>query len=57
MFLICCQEKTIKITYGNKNPCIDKKCVLYDKQFGFRNGHSTGHAIITLVQKESRALN
>ena len=31
--------------------------ILYDKQFGFRKGHSTSQAIITLVEKVSRALN
>ena len=31
--------------------------VLYDKQFGFRKGHSTSHAIITLVDKVSKSLD
>ena len=31
--------------------------ILYDKQFGFRKGHSTSHAIITLVEKVSKALD
>ena len=31
--------------------------ILYDKQFGFRKSHSTSHAIITLVDKVSRALD
>ena len=30
--------------------------VLYDKQFGFRKGHSTSHAIITLVDKVSKSV-
>ena len=29
--------------------------ILYDKQFGFRKGHSTNHAIITLVDKVARS--
>ena len=31
--------------------------ILYDKQFGFRKGHSTSHAIITLVNKVSKSLD
>ena len=31
--------------------------ILYAKQFGFRKNHSTNHAIITLVERVSRALD
>ena len=31
--------------------------ILYDKQFGFRKGHSTSHAIITMVNKVSKSLD
>ena len=31
--------------------------ILYDKQFGFRRGHSTSHAIITLVNKVSKSID
>ena len=31
--------------------------ILYDKQFGFRKGHGTNHAIITLVDKVARAFD
>ena len=31
--------------------------ILYDKQFGFRNGYSTSHAINTLVDKVSKSLD
>ena len=31
--------------------------ILYDKQFGFRKGHSTRHAIITMVNKVSKSLD
>ena len=31
--------------------------ILYDKQFGFRKGHSTSHAMITLVNKVSKSLD
>ena len=36
---------------------LDTNKILYDKQFGFRKSHSTSHAIITLVDKVSRALD
>ena len=29
----------------------------YDKQFGFRKGHSTSHAINNLVEKVAKALD
>ena len=31
--------------------------ILYDKQFRFRKGHSTSHAIVTLVKKVSKSLD
>ena len=31
--------------------------ILYDNQFGFRKNHSTTHAIITLVEKQYKALD
>ena len=31
--------------------------ILYDKQFGFHKGHSTSHAIITLVDNVSKSLD
>ena len=36
---------------------IEEHNLLYNKQFGFRKAHSTSHAIITLVEKVSRALD
>ena len=36
---------------------LDLHNVLYDKQFGFRQRHSTSHAVITLVEKITHALN
>ena len=42
---------TMVMQYINSND------ILYDKQFGFRKGHSTSHAIITLVEKVSKALD
>ena len=37
--------------------CIDTNNILYDNQFGFRKNHSTTHAIITLVERVSKALD
>ena len=34
-----------------------KQTIFYDKQFGFRKGHSTNLAIITLVEKVTKALD
>ena len=36
---------------------LDQHAILYDHQFGFRRGHSTSHAIISLVEKVSRSLD
>ena len=36
---------------------IDTNNILYDNQFGFRKNHSTTHAIITLVETVSKALD
>ena len=36
---------------------LDLHDVLYDKQFGFRQCHSTSHAVITLVEKITHALD
>ena len=30
---------------------IQKKNILYDKQFGFRSHHSTDHAILSIIDK------
>ena len=37
--------------------CLDLHNDLYDKQFGFRQPHSTSHAVITLVEKITHALD
>ena len=36
---------------------LDANDLLYNSQFGFRHNHSTIHAIITLIEKVSRALD
>ena len=34
---------------------LDQHALLYDHQFWFRRGHSTSHAIISLVENVSRS--
>ena len=36
---------------------IDSNQIIYKYQFGFRQGHSTQHAIISLVEKITRSLD
>ena len=40
-----------KDIYNHTIDYIDENETLYDKQFGFRKGHSTSHAIVTLAEK------
>ena len=46
-----------KIVANHVIEFLDKHNILYEKQFGFRKCHSTSHAIITLVEIVSRALD
>ena len=46
-----------KIMYNHLINFINKQDILYKYQFGFRKQHSTNHAIITLVDKISTALD
>ena len=46
-----------KIMYNHLINFINKHNILYKYQFGFRKRHSTNHAIITLVDKISTALD
>ena len=45
------------VIYNNILQFIETNTILYDKQFGFRKGHSTNPAIITLVEKVTKALD
>ena len=36
---------------------MDENELFYKNQFGFRKQHSTSHAIITLIEKVSKALD
>ena len=46
-----------KIILNHLENFIESNNILYDNQFGFRKNHSTTHAIITLVEKVSKALD
>ena len=36
---------------------LEKKKIIFDNQFGFRSKHSTGHAILSIVDKIQRAID
>ena len=46
-----------RVIYNHIIDYIDDNKTLYDKQFGFRKGHSISHAIIILVEKVAKALD
>ena len=43
--------------YDRLTHFLDKYNILYLNQFGFRQGHSTHHALISLVDKIIKSLN
>ena len=43
--------------YNHVIDFLEHNNILYDFQFGFRKHHSTNHAIITMVEKVSNALD
>ena len=46
-----------KIVYKYVKDFFDDNNILHDHQFGFRKHHSTSHAVITLVQRVTKALD
>ena len=46
-----------RLMYDQLTKFLDKYNVLYQNQFGFRQGHSTHHALITLVDKIKKSLD
>ena len=46
-----------KVMYKHLINFVDKNDILYKYQFGFRIQHSTNHAVITLVEKITNALD
>ena len=45
------------IMYDRLTQFLDKYNLLYQNQFGFRQGHSTHHALISLVDKITKSLD
>ena len=45
-----------KIMYTRLINYINKHCILFSKQFGFRTGHSTEHAILCILDKIQSAI-
>ena len=43
--------------YNSLVSYFDKYNILYQPQFGFRHGHSSHHALITLVNKITQSLD
>ena len=46
-----------RVIYNHLMQYINSNDILYDKQIGLRRGHSTSYAIISLVEKVSKALD
>ena len=46
-----------KLMYNSLVSYFDKYNILYQTQFGFRHGHSSHHALITLVNKITQSLD
>ena len=46
-----------RLMYNRLIQFLDKNKVLYQNQFGFRQGHSTHHALITLVDNITKSLD
>ena len=40
-----------KLVYNRLTDFLNKKEILYEKQFGFRSNHSTDHAILSIIDK------
>ena len=43
--------------YKSISKFLDSHSLIHDRQFGFRNNHSTTHAIITLVNKITESVD
>ena len=46
-----------KLMYNSLVSYFDNYNILYQNQFGFRQGHSSHHALITLVNKITQSLD
>ena len=58
LFLYCLFFSKIfeKVIYNKLLEFINTNNILYEKELGFRQGHATSHAIMTLVEKVTKAL-
>ena len=45
------------VMYKSISKFLDSHSLIHDRQFGFRNNHSTTHAIITLVNKITESVD
>ena len=46
-----------KILYNNISKFLDRNGSIHENQFGFRKGHSTNRAIITLIDKITKSVD
>ena len=46
-----------KVMYSRLSSFLDECNILFEKQFGFRTSHSTGHALINIVEQIKRNLD
>ena len=51
------EDLTSRIVYNKLIHFVDKHNILYSKQFGFRKGYSTNHALIDFTDKLAKALS
>lgn len=52
-----CSKILEKVIYNRLLNYLNEHHILYSKQFGFRNKHSTNHALIQLIDQISNAIN
>ena len=58
LFLYCLFSKILKrVIYNKLLEFINPNNILYEKQYRFRQGHATSYAIMTLVEKVTKALD
>ena len=55
---LCALNKILeKLMYKRLLSFINKHSILYEKQFGFRTGHSTDHTIMCIIDKIQKAID
>ena len=45
-----------KMVYNRLSNCLEKRQLIYSKEFGFRSHHSTGHAVLSIIDKVQKAI-